>query len=157
DVASGCRPATSFPGRSLFMRPPRSIGRVGDGPGGHADQAGSILPALLFERTWPFRSRPRRGFVPTPDAPNTPLPGDPGDTGPLILGRFRIERVLGRGGMGEVLLARDTLLHRRVAIKRLRPEDAKDADRRRAVLSEARRASQINDRRIASIYDVLEA
>ena len=95
--------------------------------------------------------------MPTPDASDTPLPDDTRSAGPLILGRFRVERVLGRGGMGEVLLARDTLLHRRVAIKRLRPEDAKDADRRRAVLSEARRASQINDRRIASIYDVLEA
>lgn len=60
--------------------------------------------------------------------------------------------------MGEVLLAHDTLLKRPVALKRLRPGDAGDVDaaeRRSAVLREARRASQIGDRRIAAIHDVL--
>jgi serine/threonine-protein kinase len=78
----------------------------------------------------------------------------------VLLGRFRIEKVLGRGGMGEVLLAHDTLLHRRVALKRLRPDGAHgaaDADSRRsAILREARRASQVSDRRIAAIHDVVE-
>jgi serine/threonine-protein kinase len=78
----------------------------------------------------------------------------------VLLGRFRIEKVLGRGGMGEVLLAQDTLLHRRVALKRLRPDGshgAADAESRRsALLKEARRASQVSDRRIAAIHDVVE-
>jgi serine/threonine-protein kinase len=58
--------------------------------------------------------------------------------------------------MGEVVLAHDTLLNRRVALKRLRPADGEDVNRRSAVLKEARRAGQITDRRIAAIYDVLE-
>jgi serine/threonine-protein kinase len=75
----------------------------------------------------------------------------------MILGRFRVERILGHGGMGEVLLAHDTLLNRRVALKRLRPDDSAGTNRRGAVLKEARRAGQITDRRIAAIYDVLES
>lgn len=82
----------------------------------------------------------------------------------MLLGRFRVERVLGRGGMGEVLLAHDTLLHRRVALKRLRADGARGpgsspADfnlRRAAMLKEARRASRVSDRHIAAIHDVVE-
>jgi eukaryotic-like serine/threonine-protein kinase len=82
---------------------------------------------------------------------------DPSDLeGRLLLGRFRVEKALGHGGMGEVLLARDTLLGRPVALKRLSPDGEDRMTRRRAILKEARRASQINDRRIAGIYDVLD-
>jgi tetratricopeptide (TPR) repeat protein/tRNA A-37 threonylcarbamoyl transferase component Bud32 len=58
--------------------------------------------------------------------------------------------------MGEVLLAHDTLLKRRVALKRVRADGVEGAAPRSAVLREARRASQVNDPRIAAIYDVLD-
>ena len=74
----------------------------------------------------------------------------------MILGRFRVEKILGHGGMGEVLLAHDTLLNRPVALKRLRAQGAEREDRRAAMLREARRASQVSDPRIAAIYDVLD-
>src|SRR5439155_1997335 len=76
--------------------------------------------------------------------------------GAAALGRYRIERTLGQGGVGEVLLALDTLLHRRVALKRLLPSGEGRAEQRSLILKEARRASQINDRHIAAIHDVLE-
>lgn len=56
--------------------------------------------------------------------PSVPVPG-------AWLGRYRIERLLGEGGMGVVYAAEDTELHRRVALKFLRAED--DAARERLV------------------------
>lgn len=83
-------------------------------------------------------------------------PSGSATSGRVLLGRFRIERSLGQGGMGEVLLAHDELLHRRVALKRLHSGDDRGDERRAAILKEARRASQVVDPRIATIYDVLE-
>jgi serine/threonine-protein kinase len=80
----------------------------------------------------------------------------PGGSGQVLLGRFLIESTLGQGGMGEVLLARDQLLGRRVALKRLRPDEEGSAGRRAAILREARRASRISDPHVAAIYDVIE-
>jgi len=74
----------------------------------------------------------------------------------VILGRYRVEKTLGRGGMGEVLLAWDQLLDRRVALKREIPHGEEGESRRRAILKEARRASAISDRRVAAIYDVVD-
>jgi eukaryotic-like serine/threonine-protein kinase len=93
--------------------------------------------------------------LPTPDSTD-PDPGLSSPVGQVLAGRYRIERVIGRGGMGEVLLAHDTLLHRKVALKHLRADGAQGADRRTAMLKEARRASQVGDRRIAAIHDVLD-
>src|SRR5947207_13341845 len=76
--------------------------------------------------------------------------------GRAVLGRYRIEKTLGQGGMGEVLLALDTLLNRRVALKRMLPAGADHGLLRNTILKEARRASQINDPHIAAIYDVLD-
>ena len=74
----------------------------------------------------------------------------------VLLGRYRIEGTLGRGGMGEVLLAHDQLLHRRVALKRVIPQGDDRETIRRAVLREARRASRIGDRHVIQIFDVVE-
>ena len=92
----------------------------------------------------------------TPEASDSNSTDEAGSPGRTILGRFRVEKILGHGGMGEVLLAEDTLLHRRVALKRLRSDDEEGSKHRRAILKEARRASQVSDRRIAAIYDVVD-
>jgi len=91
-----------------------------------------------------------------PESPDASPTGATSTVGEVIRQRYRVEQVLGRGGMGEVLLAHDVLLDRRVALKRLRPNGDEDASRRSAILKEARRASQVADPRIAAIYDVLE-
>ena len=72
------------------------------------------------------------------------------------VGRYRLERPLGQGGMGQVFLAKDTLLHRHVAIKRLHGEASQNPAYRKRILDEAQKASRINDPRIASVYDVFE-
>src|ERR1051326_3803418 len=60
------------------------------------------------------------------------------------LGPYQIEVSLGKGGMGEVFAARDTRLHRSVALKILPPEFSADPGRRNRFLQEARAASALN-------------
>jgi tRNA A-37 threonylcarbamoyl transferase component Bud32 len=81
-------------------------------------------------------------------------------TGAELIGktvaRFTIREVLGRGGMGEVYLAKDTKLKRFVALKRIATHLRDDPNYRRRFLNEAERASQLNHRCIVRIYDVVE-
>ncbi|HEX7285883.1 MAG TPA: protein kinase [Candidatus Angelobacter sp.] len=70
--------------------------------------------------------------------------------------RFVIQAKLGGGGMGEVFLAEDSLLHRRVAVKAIRPEHSQDPDFLHRLHKEAERASQLNNEHIARIYDLIE-
>jgi eukaryotic-like serine/threonine-protein kinase len=72
------------------------------------------------------------------------------------LGRFRIEALLGSGGMGEVYRAFDTVLERPVAIKRMFSRDEDPAADRSLFLREGQRASALNHPNIAAIYDVIE-
>ena len=70
---------------------------------------------------------------------------------------YRIERILGRGGMGEVYLAEDTRLKRRVALKVL-PEDlARDPALLRRFRIEAEAAAKLNHPNIAQVYAIEEA
>ncbi len=57
---------------------------------------------------------------------------------PATIGRFQIEREVGRGGLGVVLLARDPQLGRRVAIKIPRPEIVGGEEARRRYLARPR-------------------
>lgn len=71
------------------------------------------------------------------------------------LGQYRILRVLGEGGMGTVFEAEDSLLHRRVAVKVLRPYGLDESSRQR-FLQEARLAASLASDRIVTIYQIGE-
>src|SRR5580704_5909457 len=70
------------------------------------------------------------------------------------IGPYEILALLGAGGMGEVSKARDSRLHRTVALKTLPAEKAADADRKRRLLVEARAASRLKHPNIVTIYDI---
>jgi serine/threonine-protein kinase len=73
-----------------------------------------------------------------------------------VAGRYSLERELGRGGMGVVILARDVALDRLVAIKLL-PSELAAADERRAhFLQEARTAAGLSHPNIVPIHAVEE-
>lgn len=74
----------------------------------------------------------------------------------LLSGRYSIERELGRGGMGIVLLARDVALDRLVAIKLLPPALAAEPAFRERFLREARTAAGLSHPNIVPIHSVEE-
>ena len=76
----------------------------------------------------------------------------PGDR----IGPYEVVSLLGRGGMGEVFLANDTRLHRKVVLKTVREADSQGVESRHRMLHEARAAATLNHPNIAAIYDVLE-
>src|SRR5439155_8423904 len=77
---------------------------------------------------------------------------------PSSIGPYRIIEGLGSGANGEVYLAEDTRLGRKVAVKTLSALDSKElTEAKRWVLREARAAARLNHPNIASVYDVLES
>jgi len=75
---------------------------------------------------------------------------------PPSLERFEIVRILGRGGMGTVYLARDQRLGRHVALKVLHAEQLASDERRARFLREARAVAAIRHQNVATIYEVDE-
>src|SRR6266481_3324793 len=91
---------------------------------------------------------------PNRTGPYQPPVGDAAAEQPDRIGRYRVERLLGKGGFGLVYLAHDEQLQRLVAIKvphrRLvsRPQDAE------AYLTEARTVANLDHPHIVPVYDV---
>ena len=84
-----------------------------------------------------------------------------GETARIVAGRYRLLRLLGRGGMGAVWHAHDTLLERDVAVKEIwfpgggnEPVDPADPLIRRA-LREAKAAARLRHPGIVTVYDVV--
>jgi serine/threonine protein kinase len=73
----------------------------------------------------------------------------------LVAGRYRLEQELGRGGMGVVWRAVDTLIERTVALKELRPPPGDDSSFVERALREARNAGRLGHPSIVAVHDVI--
>ncbi len=73
------------------------------------------------------------------------------------LSHYRIVEKLGSGGMGDVYLAEDTELDRKIALKVLPPDLAESEERRARFKREARAIAALNHPNIVHVYSVEEA
>jgi serine/threonine protein kinase len=76
--------------------------------------------------------------------------------GTVLVGRFRVERAIGKGSTGIVLEATDMLLQQRVAVKLMTPARARDAAARQRFIREARAAFQLSSEHVTRLLDVGE-
>src|ERR1700677_3590880 len=91
-------------------------------------------------------------FATAPPSPKQVVPGD--SMQPEWIGRYRIERVLGKGGFGLVYLAHDEQLSRQVAIKVPHAQLVAEAANAEAYLTEARTVANLDHPNIVPVFDV---
>ena len=137
--AAACAPCHALiEGLLGTSRPPAGTAAVPDGAAGCADALARTEPG---QARWPAASLLRsEGFA-------EKLP--PGTR----VGRYAIDAVIGAGGMSVVYAALDRELHRRVAIKLLRPVRHRAA-RGELVLHEARTLAQLCHPNVVTVFDV---
>ncbi len=74
----------------------------------------------------------------------------------VIAGRYRLDRVIGRGGSGTVHLARDEVLGRQVAMKRIGVIPGSDNAEVERAQREARLAAALNHPHVVSVFDLVD-
>ena len=148
--------AERSPARPAALKPPGAKrADVGAQPG--LDPAAQLRPAA---RSTPAPDAPpARSIAP---AATEAAASNPGVAGQELaqLGRYRLEREIGRGAMGVVYLGRDLAINRLVAIKAIplasEFSDAELAEARARFFREAETAGRLNHPNIVTIYDVGE-
>jgi len=137
----------------------------------YRDVATRLRRLLDAERAKPKAAPPDRA-TPAPTAATAagsaaaPVPAadataaQPAGVDPQRLGRYQLEREIGRGAMGVVYLGRDTAINRMVAIKAIplasEFSDAELVEARSRFFREAETAGRLNHPNIVTIYDVGE-
>ncbi len=109
-------------------------------------EAGILASPLLGEKRPSYR--PTRKTIP-PE-----VPGWPPAEGTILLGKYKIDKILGKGGMGVVVVARHLQLEQKVAIKFLHPAAMADPDVVIRFAREARVLAQIQSEHVVRILDV---
>ncbi len=113
-------------------------------------RAGAFLESSAFAHGTGELRRDRPATVSDDRSSDDVLPGG------AIVGSYRIERELGRGGMGIVYLAEDTRLGRRVALKALPATYTHDPQRRERLRNEAQAAARLSHPNIATVFALEE-
>src|SRR5216684_2965188 len=160
------RSASSFPSRSQWcsrITAPRRAACVARSMSFGREVIGRILSGGRGSGVGSRESgRYRRNyclFSPTP-APRPPTPSNAilqnKPMNPQTISRYRVGRLIGAGGMGEVYLAEDMTLNRKVALKLLPVRFTRDEERVRRFQREARAASALNHPNILTIYEIGE-
>ncbi|HET7695995.1 MAG TPA: protein kinase [Vicinamibacterales bacterium] len=121
-----------------------------------AEEAPTTTAEMTRMLTPPMAECPRCGRC--EDHGVTICPGDgaalrPGATPRVIDNKYRIDQLLGRGGMGAVYRSRDVRLDRQVAVKVVRPELLDDNEARRRFRREAQLVARLQHPGIVSIFD----
>ena len=132
---------------TVFSRAFRFFRRVaGDVPGG-----APVSPTDMLGEC------PRCGRCSQANVHQCPVDGSPvkrSSNIPLLLdGRYRFERLLGRGGMGSVYRARDLAGNREVAIKVIRAELIRDAAAHERLRREAQTLARLHHPSIVTVYE----
>ena len=84
----------------------------------------------------------------------SPIQHTPIIPGAVLAGKYRVERIIGQGGMGVVVEARHIALDDRVALKFLLPEHSQNPEAATRFLREARAAVKIKSEHVARVSDV---
>jgi tetratricopeptide (TPR) repeat protein len=124
-------------------------GRRGGGP---ARAAGVVLLLLLAAAAgfgaWFLLWRPRRSGAGAARSEEDP--------GGLLGGKYRLCRVIGKGGMGEVWESKDESLGRAVALKKMAVAGEFSSEARELCLREARTSAALHHPKIVDIYEILD-
>ncbi|TPW21700.1 MAG: serine/threonine protein kinase, bacterial [Elusimicrobia bacterium] len=111
---------------------------------------GAALLALIPGGVWLWRLR-----RPLPRLGTDTLPLD-ADAGSLLAGAYRVDREVGHGAMGVVYEGLDTVLNRRVALKRVRDELRNNPRELKLLLGEAQTVAALKHPCIVEIFNVLQ-
>lgn len=150
----------------LVLRAPHVTGRRPEDPGGSLELQQTMLPGpgAEPEADWSAASKvPETATVAARAAPPAPPPADgaawsaapeAAPAGPG--GRYQIDEELGRGAMGVVYRARDTVLEREVALKELPSRLVRERSLAERFRIEARALAKLTHPGIVQVYDLVE-